>query len=239
MAIVGWTLLAALACGLAAGSDDEPHDQRVDLGGIVTYSGPLLDPISISEAGTMRHPIERDARTNGLKSAVVWLEGPRLGRDVGDSAKLEPAVMDQQNYEFIPHVLAVRAGQKVRFLNNDAANHGVAAFSLEEKNTFNVVTPAGGQHEHTFVWSRYPVAIGCPIHAAMSAWVYVFDHPHFAVTDERGRFHLPSIPPGEYTLHARHGDGGMSHKRAIVVRVAEPPGETRIEFSGADLKARR
>lgn len=223
--IVAVAVLASIVVGFA------------DVEGIVTYSGPLLDPVPISEAGTVRQPIVRDAESNGLKDAVVWVEGGPSGRTREEVEKLAPATMDQQNYEFIPHVLAIRAGQKVEFLNSDAANHGVTASSLEGKNRFNVVTPAGGRHEHTFVASRHPVAIGCPIHAAMSGWVYVFDHPHFAVTDERGRFRLPAVPPGEYTLHVRHGDGGMVLKQPLVVPKVGSPGGLRVEFTEADLKA--
>jgi hypothetical protein len=50
-----------------------------------------------------------------------------------------------------------------------------------------VVTPQAGKYAHRFVASRTPVAIGCPIHGAMAAWVFVFDHPHHAVTVGPGR----------------------------------------------------
>jgi len=29
-------------------------------------------------------------------------------------------------------------------------------------------------------------------------------HPYFAVTDEKGEFKLPGLPPGSYTLEAWH-----------------------------------
>jgi plastocyanin len=239
MIVAAAAVLAAIVVGSADEGGSPSGGRGADVEGTVTYSGPLPDPVSISEAGTVRHPIVRDAEDNGLEDAVVWIEGASSGGFRDETEKLAPATMDQQNYEFIPHVLAVRAGQEVEFLNSDVANHGVTASSLEEKNRFNVVTPAGGRIEHTFVASRHPVAIGCPIHASMSGWVYVFDHPFFAVTDDRGRFRLTKVPPGEYTLHVRHGDGGMVHKQPLVVRETGPPGGLRIEFTGADLKARR
>ena len=84
--------------------------------------------------------------------------------------------------------------------------------------------------------SKSPVAIGCPIHAAMAAWVYVFDHPYHAVTGERGEFRLPPVPPGRYTLHVRHPDGGLRRQQEVVVREGEPS-RLRIEFHGDDIKA--
>jgi len=42
----------------------------------------------------------------------------------------------------------------------------------------------------------------------MAAWVFALDHPFFAVTDERGRFEIKGLPPGEYTLEAWHEELG-------------------------------
>jgi plastocyanin len=164
----------------------------------------------------------------------LWLESVAAVEEGLPAAKLDPVVMDQVNYEFVPHVLAVRAGQRVEFRNSDGANHGVSASSLEAKNCFNETTSPGGRYVHTFLASRHPVAIGCPIHGAMSGWVYVFDHTKFAVTDEEGRFRLPPVTPGEYTLHARHIDGGMKRAERIVLEEGEC--EHRIEFQASDLK---
>jgi hypothetical protein len=146
-------------------------------------------------------------------------------------------VIDQQDYAFTPHVLAVEAGREVEFRNSDVANHGVTASSLEPQNRFNVVTPQGGKYTHRFVASKYPVAIGCPVHSAMAAWVYVFDHPYFAVTDGAGRFRLPPVPPGRYTLQVRHPDGGLRRRQEVVVPEGEPV-RLRVEFHDGDRKAR-
>ena len=116
--------------------------ETVPIEGVVTYDGRLPDPIPVSEAGTSRQLIEVDPKTKGLKDAVVWLEGvpePRAHQEVAD----KPVVMDQQNFFFVPHVLAVKSGQVVEFRNSDVANHGVRASSLEPGNQFNVMIPFG------------------------------------------------------------------------------------------------
>ena len=38
----------------------------------------------------------------------------------------------------------------------------------------------------------------------MTAFVFVMDHPYFAVTDHNGRFRIEGLPPGDYVLAARH-----------------------------------
>jgi plastocyanin len=218
------------------GEDEPEGGPGVVVEGTVTYDGPLLDPIRVDEAGAERHPIEVDPETNGLKDAVVWLDGVSDAEGAGRPAERAPAVMDQVNYFFVPHVLAVGAGRPVEFRNSDIANHGVTGSSLEDANRFNVTTPPGGSYTHRFEASRYPVAIGCPIHAAMAAWVYVFDHPYHAVTDEEGSFRIPAVPPGRYTLHVRHADGGMGERREVAVG---PDGPLRVgvAFEEDDLRA--
>jgi plastocyanin len=210
----------------------------VQVQGQVTYDGRRPEPLPVSEAGTHRHLIEVDPETKGLKDAVVWIEGARDGVGPSRNSLAEPAVMDQQNYFFVPHVLAVRSGETVEFRNSDLANHGVKASSLEPGNEFNVTTPPGGRVARRFTASRYPVAIGCPIHAAMAGWIYVFDHRFHAVTDEQGRFDIPAVPPGRYTLRVHHADGGLSRRLALVTLAGETS-RLRVDLHDADRKPAR
>jgi hypothetical protein len=38
----------------------------------------------------------------------------------------------------------------------------------------------------------------------MGAWILVVDGPYHAVTDARGRFAIPGVPPGTWTAIAWH-----------------------------------
>jgi Carboxypeptidase regulatory-like domain len=131
-------------------------------------------------------------------------------------------------------------GLQREFANSisDAANHGVTASSPEPRNRFDVSTAPGVSYRHRFVASSRPVVIGCPIHGAMSAWIYVLDHPYHAVTDGAGSFRLPPVPPGRYVLRVCHPGGVMDRRQEIVVR-AGTPARTRIEFGEKDRKVRR
>jgi hypothetical protein len=147
-------------------------------------------------------------------------------------------VLDQKNFFFVPHVLAVRSGQAVEFRNSDVANHGVRASSLEPGNQFNVMIPFGERDSHRFVTSKRPVAIGCPIHSAMAAWIFVFDHGYFAVTDKAGRFSLPPVPLGRYTLHVHHPDGGLRKSEPITLKAGKTV-RLGINFHDGDRKTGR
>jgi plastocyanin len=233
--IACWAMAAVVVIALGQpGYSKTP--EAVPVEGIVTYSGPLPKPIPIAEAGTVRQLIEIEPKTKGLKDAAVWLVGTPPAVKSAAGSKAWSVQMDQRDYRFVPHVLTVDAGQQVEFVNSDVSNHGVTAASLEVENRFNMTTPQGGAYKHRFVASRRPVAIGCPIHQAMSAWIYVFNHPYHAVTDERGSFRLPPVQPGSYTLRAHHPDGGMANRRELIVRPG-PSVRVRIEFGEKDLKA--
>ena len=50
----------------------------------------------------------------------------------------------------------------------------------------------------------------------MSAYILVFTHRYFAVTDASGRYEIGRVPPGAYTLTVWH-EGEVRETRAIVV----------------------
>jgi plastocyanin len=230
-----WVVLLTLNPLLGAKGNSTSTSEPVRVEGIVTYDGLLPQPIHVAEAGTSRQLIEVHPKTKGLKDAVVWLEGVTEPAEAHQEIADEPVVMDQQNFFFLPHVLAVESGQVVEFRNSDVANHGVKASSLEPRNQFNLMTPLGGHFTHRFVTSKHPVAIGCPIHSTMAAWIFVFDYRFHAVTDKRGRFTLPPVPAGSYTLRVHHPDGGL-HKTQRIVVEADKPLRLRIEFHDDDRR---
>jgi plastocyanin len=135
--------------------------------------------------------------------------------------KAEPVVMDQRDMVFMPRVLAIHFGRAVRFENNDLFNHGVMASSTVPANQFNVLTPPNQPHEHVFQPQKHPVQIGCALHPWMRAWIYVFTHSWFAVSDADGQFKIERVPPGKYTLWLRHPDSGFQERQQVEVRAGE------------------
>ena len=69
----------------------------------------------------------------------------------------------------------------------------------------------------------------CDIHPWMSAYVGVFDHPFFAVSAADGRYELPSLPEGEYTIEAWHESLGT---RSVKVSVEDDEAAS-LDFSFA------
>jgi hypothetical protein len=61
----------------------------------------------------------------------------------------------------------------------------------------------------------------------MSAVVLVLDNPYFAVPDAEGRYSIPRLPPGDYTIIAWH-----ERIRPITHRLHVEPGQlARLDFT--------
>jgi len=60
------------------------------------------------------------------------------------------------------------------------------------------------------------VRVFCDIHSHMSAFILVFGHPYFAVTDTQGRYHIDNVPPGSYGVIAWN-EGNPSDAKPVTV----------------------
>ena len=179
---------------------------------------------SVPDDTGRRRPLLRvDRASRGLGDVVVWLEAKSGEKPHGvhkpETEQRPPVPMDQYGHEFVPRVLAVRSGQPVEFTNSDPANHNVRTTSAQSTNEFNVFTGVDGSYTHRFAVDAQdrPVQVGCDIHPWMRGWIYVLDHPWFAVTDERGRFRIDGVPPGDYMFTIRQPDIRYRRENDITV----------------------
>jgi plastocyanin len=108
--------------------------------------------------------------------------------------------IEQRNREFAPHVLAVPTGSRVTFPNFDGIFHNV--FSTSEAARFDLGLYRKGEAREMTFEREGIVRLGCNLHANMSAYVVVVAAPHYAITDDKGRFSFRSLEPGTYKLRA-------------------------------------
>ena len=136
----------------------------------------------------------------GVKDAVVYIDEVPGGKF---SPPGEPAVMDQRNLKFIPHVLPILVGTTVYFLNNDNVLHNVFLPDVCPGELDLGTWFKGDVKKYTFT-KPCIVTILCNVHPEMEAYIVVLKTPYFAVTDRGGNFTIKDIPPGEYTLKVWH-----------------------------------
>lgn len=159
---------------------------------------------------------------NGLKNAVVSLTDITRGKK-----KIIPSVhpiIDQQNNNFIPHVIAIVSGTTVDFLNGDEQMHNIHTRSTRNQ-PFNLGTTYKQRIGEKFDYPEI-IKLTCDLHKQAYAWIVVLDQPYFDSTDRNGYFEICDIPPGTYTFQVWHEELGKLEKEVTV----HPKETTTIEF---------
>ena len=147
-----------------------------------------------------------------LLRSVVYLESaPRGAFESGEAGH---AVMDQRNETFVPHVLAIMTGTTVDFPNSDKFYHNV--FSLSKTARFDLGRYPAGRFRSIRFDKPGIVRVFCDIHSHMNAYILVFSHPFFTLTDQEGRYRIDSIPPGSYNVVAWN-EGTASEAKPVQV----------------------
>ena len=146
------------------------------------------------------------------RTSVVYLESaPRGAFEQSDQVH---AVMDQRNETFVPHVLAITTGTIVDFPNSDRIYHNV--FSLSKTSRFDLGRYAVGRSKSVQFHRPGIVRVFCDIHSHMNAFVLVFSHRYFAMTDVEGRYRIDNVPAGTYNVVAWNEGATSDPKPASV-----------------------
>jgi plastocyanin len=163
---------------------------------------------NVADLGTAARALDISDR---LRSVVYLESAPR-----GAFENVEPthAVMDQRGERFVPHVLAITTGTTVDFPNSDNIYHNV--FSLSKTKRFDLGRYAAGKSQPVRFDRPGIVRVFCDIHSHMNAFILVFSHPFFSLTDNDGRFRIDNIPPGTYNVIAWN-EGVQTEPRAVTV----------------------
>lgn len=114
------------------------------------------------------------------------------------------AVMDQQNKQFTPRVLAISRGQKVTFPNSDNIRHHVYSFS--EAKRFEIKLYADAPEAPIEFEKGGLVVLGCNIHDNMLGYIFVSDWQHFALTNADGLARLDAVAAAPKKLSLWHPD---------------------------------
>lgn len=129
------------------------------------------------------------------------------------------AVIEQDHGRFVPHVLGVTVGQEIEIRNEDPflySFHPRPRVNAE----FNISMPTAGVKDVRRFDRAEPIPfeVNCNIHKWSNAWIAVFDHPFFAVSDANGEFEIAGVPDGEYILQSWHEKLGAKTMKIKVVK---------------------
>lgn len=201
------------ASELVAGESSAHDDaQSAALSVTLAFEGtpPERFPLGAASSPECQHHADVDPRSNlvlvqdgKLANVFVTLKSgvdPARVPPVPDT----PVELDQKGCMYLPRVVGVRVGQKLHVLNSDPTAHNV---NLQAKrNKASNRSMGANQKPLEFVFDQRELGIlaKCDIHPWMGAQIHVEEHPWFGISDSGGAVRLTGVPPGEYTVEARH-----------------------------------
>ena len=125
------------------------------------------------------------------------------------------ALLDQYAKQFVPTLLFVRVGQTVTFRNSEDQLHDVTIVRSRTGTTvFNVSQDPYDTHQFTFDRPG-EFEVNCDVHPGMRATIVATTTPYAVYADGSGRYGLPDVVPGTYTLQI--SSGGQVRERAVEV----------------------
>ena len=205
----------------AAAADDTATSERetvapyqvVDVGrsgaivGRVTLASPSPGDTSYTatdSAATLCGASRRVAlvrhRGEMVEDVVVWLADARSGKRLPIERRYQ---ITSSDCTLEPRVQAAVEGGMLNVRNSDRSAHrtifvsGGDTLATVRESEEGQVVPTGKPLAH-----RGLVAVRSDRYQWSRAWIRVFDHPYFAVTNRDGIFTIDSVPPGDYKLKA-------------------------------------
>jgi plastocyanin len=160
---------------------------------------------------------------------VIYIDGS------GPISSRITAEIKQQDREFSPDLVIVPVGSTVSFPNLDAIFHNI--FSLSKPRSFDLGNyPKGETKTVTFPVPGI-VYVYCHLHPNMSATIVVSPTQWYVRPNADGRFVLPGVPPGKYTVVAWHKAAGFVRKAVTVTADGAPPLTFDIPLTETSQKA--
>jgi len=197
--------------------------------GRITFDGPLpkampiamrADPTCASEHPQPVRSEDIITGQNGTLENVIVFVSQGAENRVYDVPQA-PAIMEQKGCLYEPHVIAMRAGQTLRVVNDDKTTHNIHPMPANNRE-WNKAQIPGQPIEEKFPREEVSIPVKCNIHPWMHSYIAVFKHPYFSVTGKDGNFELSNLPPGEYTIEAWHEKLGTMTQHVKVT-----PGENK------------
>ena len=202
--------------------------------GVVRYEGPPVklkalridaDPKceEIHGGATVLNKDRLVSEDGGLMNVFLYLKEAPAGGSY--PVPETPVELRQEGCIYFPRVLGIQVTQKLDVYNDDDTTHNVR-FLARANRPFNIGQPPATKKRTKFFTKREEaVKFRCDVHPWMSAFIFILDHPFYAVSGADGAFTIEGLPAGKHTLVAWHEKLG---EQEIEIEV---PASKEIELS--------
>jgi hypothetical protein len=162
-------------------------------------------PITIDTkaCGTRAQP-SVEATSKGLSDVIVWISGVKTGKELPIDKRVE---LSSEKCALDPRVQATVVGSTVNVFNDDKTVHKLVFINAGSGDTLQTMPFFNdGQvvASEKLTQTSDIVEVRCKQHPWTRAFIAVFGHPYFAVTEKDGSFRIDSLPPGKYTVNVWH-----------------------------------
>ncbi len=150
-----------------------------------------------------------------LANVVVYVKGAALQK-YRYPTPTQPVELDQRGCMYEPHVIGLMVNQPLEVKNDDRTTHNVHAVPNENPEWNESQSIGQPPIVQRFDVAEMAIPIRCNVHPWMSAYVFAFPNPYFAVTRNDGHFEIENLPPGTYTVEAWQEKYGIEDQTVTI-----------------------
>lgn len=223
--------LGVLACAGCSHQPSHPPASPIleySVEGRVVFEGPVPAPRRLTLPPGIAGPEAREVLvqpyavdpSGGLGEVLVYIADPPPDRP---PLPTRPVPLVISNTLCQPSLVAVATNQPVQF---QVTGRGLLNLSAVSKAAisqgWNRAITGNAAFEKRFPQPDLQIRLTDNVALWLHARIAVFDHPWFAVTDDSGRFTLPPLPPGRYTLEIGHRRSGHQTRTLEITDRTDP-----------------
>jgi hypothetical protein len=187
--------------------------------GVVRLSGTAPADTAPTSTGEPQCDVssEADNDDHPQSATVVWIADPKTGKALPTDKLVE---INVDHCQIDPRMRPMVVGSGVNIFNDDRLIHRLVFRRSGTDDTLAVMPFFNeGQIVASDKLARQTgvVEVQCAEHPWMRTYLFVFDHPYFAVASDDGNFRIDSLAPGTYTLMVWHEGAAKPAEKTIRV----------------------
>jgi hypothetical protein len=209
------------------------------LTGSISFVGKLPQPRSIDmSADPVCYQVNPKPRTedivvaNGkLANVFVYVKNSTVIDSHTFKIPNSSVLLERRGCRYVPHVVGVRVGQLLTIPNLDPTHHNTHPTPKDNREWNQTQAPGAAAIAKSFEKPEI-IPFKCNQHPWEKAYVGVFSHPFFAVSDESGNYRIVGLPPGRYAVVAWHER--LGEQTVDVTFIPDEERELSFTFEAAD-----